>query len=83
MGGSFINASGASRREGANVCLGVRVFSRHCERSEAIHSSFARQDGLLRCARNDGRGSMDCFAEPVIGRAFARWLAMTTGFAAV
>jgi len=25
-----------------------------------------------------GRGDMDCFAEPVIGRAFAtRWLAMT------
>src|SRR5258708_27046305 len=23
---------------------------------EAIHSSFARHDGLLRCARNDGRG---------------------------
>src|ERR1700675_408507 len=27
---------------------------RHCERSEAIHSFFARRDGLLRCARNDG-----------------------------
>ena len=27
-----------------------------CERSEAIHSFFARQDGLLRCARNDGVG---------------------------
>jgi hypothetical protein len=27
---------------------------RHCERSEAIHSSsFAPRDGLLRCARND------------------------------
>ena len=34
-----------------------RVFSRHCERSEAIHSFFARQDGLLRFARNDGRGN--------------------------
>src|SRR5712672_2513525 len=33
-----------------------RVFAvpRHCERSEAIHSSFARRDGLLRFARNDG-----------------------------
>src|SRR3979409_1931971 len=31
LGGSFINASGAWRREGANVCLAVRVFSRHCE----------------------------------------------------
>src|SRR6266436_1813509 len=37
LGGSFINASGASRGEGVNVCLAVRVFSRHCERSEAIH----------------------------------------------
>src|SRR4051794_27575473 len=27
---------------------------RHCERSEAIHSSFTRRDGLLRFARNDG-----------------------------
>jgi hypothetical protein len=26
----------------------------HCERSEAIHSFFALQDGLLRFARNDG-----------------------------
>src|SRR5882757_9979779 len=26
---------------------------RHCERSEAIHSSFTRRDGLLRFARND------------------------------
>ena len=69
---------------------------RHCERSEAIHSFFARRDGLLRFARNDGAGygllrgachrariratrwlamtarAMDCFAEPAIGRAFAR-----------
>src|SRR6478609_1045358 len=27
---------------------------RHCERSEAIHSSIAWRHGLLRCARNDG-----------------------------
>jgi hypothetical protein len=27
--------------------------SRHCERSEAIHSFFAPRGGLLRCARND------------------------------
>src|ERR1700730_2793162 len=27
---------------------------RHCERSEAIHSFFVLQHGLLRCARNDG-----------------------------
>jgi hypothetical protein len=36
-----------------------RAFSRHCERSEAIQ--------LLSL-----RGKVDCFAEPVIGRAFAR-----------
>src|ERR1700704_5221700 len=54
LGGRFFNASGAWRGEVANVCLAVRVFSRHCERSEAIHSFFTRQDGLLRFARNDG-----------------------------
>ena len=52
------NGSGAWRREGANVCLAVRVFSRHCERSEAIHSSYTRRDGLLRFARNDGLRAM-------------------------
>src|SRR2546421_1038542 len=32
-----------------------RHLRRHCERSEAIHSSFfAPRDGLLRFARNDG-----------------------------
>src|SRR5437879_6893813 len=40
---------------------------RHCERSEAIHSSFARRDGLLRgaCHRAAIRPT--------------RWLAMTWG----
>jgi hypothetical protein len=32
----------------------LELKQRHCERSEAIHSFFARQDGLLRFARNDG-----------------------------
>ncbi len=64
-GGRFINASGALRREAANVCLAVRVFSRHCERSEAIHSSFARRDGLLRCARNDGRKTGALNSQPL------------------
>src|SRR5260370_2215349 len=41
LGERYSKASGAWRGEVANVCLGVRVFSRHCERSEAIHSSFA------------------------------------------
>src|SRR6266704_5166020 len=65
LGGSFINASGAWRGEGVNVCLAVRVLSRHCERSEAIHSSFARQDGLLRCARNDGRKTGALNSQPL------------------
>jgi len=43
------------------------AFLRHCEErsDEAIHPFFG--------------GSMDCFAEPVIGQRFAptRWLAMT------
>jgi hypothetical protein len=32
----------------------LKQQNRHCERSEAIHSFFARNDGLLRFARNDG-----------------------------
>jgi hypothetical protein len=35
MGGRFINASGASRGEVANVY--PELEQRHCERSEAIH----------------------------------------------
>src|ERR1700716_1915500 len=31
----------------------LKQQNRHCERSEAIHSFFARNDGLLRFARND------------------------------
>ena len=38
-----------------------KCIHRHCERSEAIHVSAQRKDGLLRFARNDGR-AMDCFA---------------------
>ncbi|RZN10676.1 hypothetical protein CWO91_12345 [Bradyrhizobium genosp. SA-3] len=42
------------------------LTARHCERSEAIQESLRG-------------GSLDCFAEPVIGPRFARtrWLAMT------
>src|SRR3982074_2724852 len=49
-----------------------------CHRPETVIASAAKQsilslrrDGLLCCARNDGRGN-DCFAEPVIERAPAR-----------
>src|SRR5258706_2272250 len=46
--------SGASRRGNAKVC--VKFEPRHCEErsDEAIHSFFARRDGLLRSTRNDG-----------------------------
>jgi hypothetical protein len=51
-GQGFCNASGAIRAAGS----GTHVEQRHCEErsDEAIHSSFARLDGLLRFARNDG-----------------------------
>jgi hypothetical protein len=63
-GGRYSKASGASRGEVANVCLGVRVFSRHCEPTGRANARpmtgsakqsilSLRQDGLLRCARND------------------------------
>ena len=47
--------SGASRREIADSCL--KLGSRHCEErsDEAIHSFFARQDGLLRGACHRAR----------------------------
>jgi hypothetical protein len=38
-----------------------KCIHRHCERSEAIHVSAQRKDGLLRFARKDG-GTMDCVA---------------------
>ena len=53
--------SGASRREVANVRLGVIASAA----KQSILSSRGKMD-LLRFARNDGRGSSDCFAEPVI-----------------
>jgi hypothetical protein len=48
------------------VCFGlvrgqfVTASSRHCERREAIHlfRALGTKDGLLRCARNDGDGSV-------------------------
>jgi len=54
--GILWQTSGASRRENAKVYSDVIARS---DSDEAIHSYFAR-------------GHMDCFAEPVIGRAFAR-----------
>src|SRR3979409_578660 len=58
-GGDFMHTSGASRRENAEVCLSLDVYLSVIARSpcdEAIHSFFTRLYGLLRFARNDGRG---------------------------
>src|SRR5260370_7690939 len=51
---TVLKNSGASRRGNAGSYLNLE--RRHCEErsDEAIHSSFARRDGLLRSARNDG-----------------------------
>jgi hypothetical protein len=50
---------------GFNQPTTLRLSSRHCERSETIHSSFARRDGLLRGACHRARIRA------------TRWLAMT------
>jgi len=41
------------------------THQRHCERSEAIHSFFARRDGLLRFARNDAVKCVSAFSRRV------------------
>src|SRR6202165_1161458 len=54
--GSLIDVSGywIAHLRGRRLQGVAPTCPRHCERSEAIHSFFARRDGLLRCARNDG-----------------------------
>jgi len=72
-GRKFLHNPGASRRGKAAVCL--QSEHRHCERSEAIHSFFARQPWIASSQAllaMTATSAMDCFAEPVIGRAFAR-----------
>jgi hypothetical protein len=44
--------AGAARAAGSRSR--IQIYQRHCERSEAIHRSTSRKNGLLRCARNDG-----------------------------
>src|SRR5450432_3144538 len=51
LGRKILNASGASRRENEVVCETIATSLR-AQRSNP--SFFARQDGLLRSARNDG-----------------------------
>src|SRR5258708_15528127 len=67
--GSFISVSGIlGARSSRAMTTGVApAYPRHCERSEAIHSFFARRDGLLRFARNDG--------DPPYVRILAAWFA--------
>jgi hypothetical protein len=53
-----MQTSGAVRGEKADVWLVIenesQLSQRHCERSEAIHATEQRKNGLLRFARNDG-----------------------------
>jgi hypothetical protein len=66
LGGRFINNSGASRREDVNVCLDVIAS----EAKQSILSLRGEMDCFAALAMTVG--AMDCFAEPVIGRRFAR-----------
>src|SRR5665647_2162804 len=52
---ALLGAEGSFKASGAIRAARVRRMSqgRHCERSEAIHPSTIRKNGLLRCARND------------------------------
>jgi hypothetical protein len=52
--GSINDVSGILDRLLSRAMTAGGSTNRHCERSEAIHSFFARRNGLLRCARNDG-----------------------------
>ena len=66
LGGRFFNGSGALRGEVANVCLDVIAS----EAKQSILSLRGKMDCFAALAMT--AGAMDCFAEPVIGRAFAR-----------
>src|SRR3982074_1496537 len=65
-GGRLINDSGALRGEVANVCLDVIA--------SAAKQSIAPRKGRMDCfaALAMTARAMDCVAEPVIGRVFAR-----------
>src|SRR6266567_975445 len=64
--GPYSNASGALRREDANVCLDVIA--------SAAKQSILPLRGEMDCFASLAMTAraMDCFAEPVIGHAFAR-----------
>jgi hypothetical protein len=46
LGERFLQNPGGSRR--GNACSCLKIGSRHCERSEAIHLAAQRKNGLLR-----------------------------------
>jgi len=66
LGGRFINGSGAWRGEVVNVCLDVIA--------SAAKQSILSLRGAMDCFASLAMTAraMGCFAEPVIGRAFAR-----------
>ena len=59
LGGSFINASGASRREGATVCLDVVAICRRCERSGPDSVIPGRCEASNPESRDSGSGPAD------------------------
>jgi hypothetical protein len=67
LGETFINDSGASRREG-EVVRGFFVIA------SAAKQSILSLRGAMDCFASLAMTAraMDCFAEPFIGRAFAR-----------
>jgi hypothetical protein len=66
LGGRFINASGALRGEVVKLCLDVIASAA----KQSILSLRGKMDCFATLAMTER--AMDCFAEPVIGRAFAR-----------
>jgi hypothetical protein len=67
-GESYLQTSGASRREIAKVCLELpSLRGALATTCPPKLDERRRKQSILSL-----RGEMDCFAEPVIGRAFAR-----------
>jgi hypothetical protein len=67
QGGDFMHNSGASRRGNAELYLDVIARSQRVRPSAGPMINSAMKQSILSSC-----GEMDCFAEPVIGRAFAR-----------
>jgi hypothetical protein len=63
-----MQSSGKMRPENADACLEVAVIAR----SDSDDLSAVAQRAKVEAIHHAASGEMDCFAEPVIGRAFAR-----------